>query len=135
MTRLIQFATASVLTLAVTGVTSAAISACGGRPGSPGELPPMAPRPGPADPTALPIRGVLAPATPSGITAPASGPIDAGQPGPVSAVSPARVVPRPVFAPVVGEALDAGTSDGYSPPLPPLPDGGGPADSRMEPRN
>jgi hypothetical protein len=45
-----------------------------------------------------------------------------------------EVVPTPEFAPVVGEPVDAGTDDGYAPPLPPLPDSGLPADSRLEPR-
>jgi hypothetical protein len=49
-------------------------------------------------------------------------------------VTPAAVVPVPEFAPVVGDPRDAGPGDGYSPPLPPLPDGGLPADGRMEPR-
>ena len=124
MTRLTRFAIACGLTAAVTAVTGMAASACGGRTGSPGELPPMAPRPGQPDPTALPVPRVLPPARATAST-------DAP---PISAVTPASVVPTPVFAPVVGQPLDAGTSDSYSLPLPPLPDGGVPADSRLEPR-
>jgi hypothetical protein len=127
MTRLICFVTACALTGVVTG---AAIVACG-RPGSPGELPPMAPRPGPADPTAVPV-----------LRRPSAGSNDAGSslsrrrlsPGPVTMGSSTSRIPVPEFAPVVGEPVDAGTDDGYSPPLPPLPDGNLPADGRMEPR-
>jgi hypothetical protein len=122
MTRLTRFATACALTGILTG---AAIAACGGLPGSPGELPPMAPRPGKADPTAMPV--------------PRDPLFDAGRPRSKGRLSPGPVsmvtsLPVPECAPVVGEALDAGTSDGYSPPLPPLPDGGLPADGRLEPR-
>jgi hypothetical protein len=106
MTRLARFVTACALTAVVTG---AAIAACRGAPGSPGELPPMAPHPERADPT-TPLRR------------------------PTTAL-PALIVPTPEFAPVVSDPpVDAGTSDGYTPPLPPLPDGSVPADGRMEPR-
>jgi hypothetical protein len=119
MTRLTRLVTACALTSVITG---AAIAACGVRPGSPGELPPMAPRPGAADPTTRRL-----PRAPwrSGESPTAASP---------SLVTVAAVVPVPEFAPVVGEPRDAGTGDGYSPPLPPLPDGGLPSDGRMEPR-
>jgi hypothetical protein len=109
MTRLLCFVTACAFTGVITG---AAIAACRGR--SPGELPPMAARPGPADPTALAaLRNPTAASTMATSTS---------------------SVPVPQFAPVVGEPVDAGTDDGYSPLLPPLPDGNLPADSRLEPR-
>jgi hypothetical protein len=119
MTRLIRLAIACALTGVTTG---AVVAACGVRPGSPGELPPMAPRPGRADPTTLRLPRV---------PRPPSGSPTAGSP---SLVTPAAVMPMPEFAPVAGEPMDAGTDDGYSPPLPPLLDGGLPADGRMEPR-
>ncbi|MEO7735606.1 MAG: hypothetical protein ABIY55_31920 [Kofleriaceae bacterium] len=111
--------------LSLTGVLAAAtIAACGGRPGAPGEMPPVAPRPDP----------IGEPGAPPALPAPSELPGDAGvsvRPGPVSV----RSVPSPEFAPVTGQAAhDAGTSDGYAPPLPPLPDGGVPVDSQLEPR-
>jgi hypothetical protein len=112
MTRFTRFVTACALTGALVG---AAVAACGGRPGSPGELPPMAPHPGKADPTALPLPRVVRPTATAGSS-----------------------IPVPEFSPVVGEVLDAGVTDAgddaYSPPLPPLADSGVPADSRLEPR-
>ncbi len=112
MTRWICFVTACALTGVMTG---APIAACRGRPSSPGELPPMAPRPGPADPTApVTLRNPTTAASTMGTSS--------------------SSVPVPQFAPVVGEPVDAGTDDGYSLPLPPLPDGNLPADSRLEPR-
>ena len=131
MTRLSRL----VISLGLTGGLGAAIiAACGSHPGSPGEMPPVAPRPEPADPSARPMPGALG--TPSGT-------LDAGTtraPGataPLAAVTPASVMPVPEYAPIVGEGLDAGpsdgASDGYSPPMVPLPDGNLPADSRLEP--
>lgn len=128
MTRLTCLITACALTGALVCTAGAVLVACGARPGSPGELPPMAPRPGTGDPTATPVPGAHGPAA---LRA------DAGvsmAPGPVSARA-ASVVPMPEFAPVVGVSLDAGApSDSYSPPLPPIPDSSVPADSRLEPR-
>jgi hypothetical protein len=43
-------------------------------------------------------------------------------------------VPSPAFQAATRAPGDAGTIDSYTPPLPPLPDGSVPADSRMEPR-
>jgi hypothetical protein len=94
----------------------------------------MAPHPGPIEPTAMPARRALVPVVPSRTGAPTVGQADAGVPRTSGPVSRAVVVPTPEFAPVVGAPVDAGTGDGYSPPLPPLPDGGVPGDSRMEPR-
>jgi hypothetical protein len=59
------------------------IAACGGRPISPGEMPPLAPRPERVDPMALPVPSGTDPATPLP---------DAGRPlsptrGPISALS------------------------------------------------
>jgi hypothetical protein len=122
MTRSTRLVTACALTGALLASAGAVIAACGARPGSPGELPPMAPRPGAADPTATPGLGARGPAA---LRADAGVPLS---PGPVS-VRPAAVVPMPEFSPVVGVALD-----GYSPPLPPIPDSSVPADSRLEPR-
>jgi hypothetical protein len=48
-----------------------------------------------------------------------------------------RELPSPQFSPVTGQAAhDAGVGnpDSYAPPLPPIPDGGVPSDSRLEPR-
>ncbi|HEU4728847.1 MAG TPA: hypothetical protein VFT22_13180 [Kofleriaceae bacterium] len=134
MTRLTRLVTACALTGVLVGSAGAAMVACGGRPGSPGELPPMAPRPGAGDPTATPLPG---PRRPAALLVDAGAPISPGpvSPGPVSRARGASVVPTPEFAPVVGVALDAGPpSDSYSPPLPPLPDSSVPADSRLEPR-
>jgi hypothetical protein len=105
-------------------LVAASIAACGGRQGSPGELPPVAPRPDPiGEPGSQPVR-----ATPSAL--PSDGGVSV-RPGPVSVTA----VPTPRFSPVVGEAAkDAGTSDGYAPPLPPIPDGGVPTDGRLDPR-
>jgi hypothetical protein len=111
------------------GLAAATVIACGGRPGSPAEAPPLAPRPDPAGPGAQPL-----PANPD----PTLTPDDAGpalSPGPVSSVPTVRAVPSPQFAPDTGAAAqDAGVSDSYEPPLPPIPDGGVPIDSRLEPR-
>jgi hypothetical protein len=121
MTRMTQLLSALSLTGVLAGAT---IAACGGRPGSPGELPPVAPRPDPVgEPGSQPL-----PASP--VTMPGEAGVSV-RPGPVTITW----VPSPTFAPVVGEAAkDAGTSDGYEPPLPPLPDGGIPTDSRLDPR-
>jgi hypothetical protein len=71
--------------------------------------------------------------------APRPAPADPSAPSPVSLGEPAAVVPTPEFAPVGSDPVDAGAvdrggGDSYEPPMPPLPDGGIPADGRMEPR-
>lgn len=112
--------------LALTGATAGAFVAACGHPGSPGEMPPVSPRPDPSAPGGTPMK------TPN----PMGGPGDAGvgmTPGPVTMRT--TYIPAPVFAPVVGSAAkDAGVSDGYTPPLPPIPDGGVAIDARVEPR-
>lgn len=128
---------------AILGLSSllagATIAAC--HSGSPGELPPVAPRPAPLDPSGSPNGAPRVP-TPDGGAA-------VGDPSaPVSSREVrVRELPTPDFAPaaysagepagkVVGTKApyDAGTGDGYTPPLPPIPDGGVPIDSRVEPK-
>jgi hypothetical protein len=130
MTRLTRLFTALGLTSVLVG---AAAIACV-RPGAPTEVKPVAPRPEPVDPTAMPVMGA-----PDVIARP-----DAGH-GPISAVSPAMEVPVPAFSPEGQQPdagtggtgapapIDAGTPDSYTPPLPAIPDGNIPADSRLEP--
>jgi hypothetical protein len=109
MTRFTQLASL----LAVTGaLAGSAVVACGGHPGSPGEMPPAAPRPaltpGPVSLTIVPVPELAAARYGAAIDPPTAGPPgDAGVP----------------------------PADSYTPPLPPLPDGGVPTDSRLEPRN
>lgn len=111
---------------------SAALAACGGRPASPSEMPPLAPHPD-LTPSAVPVRGAAA-----------GTPIDAGahmSPGPVTAAELSSMA-VPASQPV-GNAADAGAApgsprdaagpDSYTPPLPPIPDGGVPVDGRMVP--
>lgn len=142
-------------------LTSAMIVACGA-PATPSEMPRLAPRPEPVDPTAAPVLPGSDPPdslqpVPDGGVAGARGPIssvteirptkvqaagalmaapDAGA-GPTDAGSGGRdgggapdsgAAPRP-------PARDAGPGPIDAPlaPLPPVPDGSVPADSRMEP--
>jgi hypothetical protein len=112
MTRLTHLL--STLTLAAL-CAGAAIAACGGR-SSPGEMPRLAPPPETVRPNAMPLTGAVSAAQP--------------QPSPVfrgnDDVQP--LADQPTATPA-----DAGTSDSATAPLPPLPDGSIPADSRMEP--
>jgi len=125
-----------LVVLGLSGTLAGATIAACGHPGSPGELP-VAPRPTPVDPNG-------APQTPT--ATPALAPVDAGPTVTKSALR-TRELPTPDFAPthasasepsgtVVGTKgpYDAGTGDGYSPPLPPIPDGSVPIDSRVEPK-
>jgi hypothetical protein len=123
MTRMLRIVTALSLAGALAATT---VVACGGRPGSPGDMPAPAPRPDPMDPAApSPV-----PVNPD----PTLTPHDAGpamSPGPISTV---RAVPSPEFA-SAGATQDAGTPDSYTPPLPPIPDAGVPLDARgLEPK-
>ncbi len=133
-------------------LAGATVAACGARPGSAGELPPTAPRPAPIDPSGAPAAGGptghgLGPTTAGSGDSPRDGGPNALSPGPVS--SRLQRMPMPAYGGarytidepdpegVVGNQLprDAGaTSDGYTPPMQPLPDGGVPIDSRLEPR-
>jgi hypothetical protein len=142
MSRMIKLLAPLSLAAALAGATFAA---CGARPGSPGEMPPVAPRPAPADPSGAP-----GPGSPGGMPNPevgsgALGPTnphgnDAGSaaPGPISV----RTLPTPTLsAEAYGNVSnnqppprDAAVGDSYAPPLPPIPDGGVPLDSRVEPR-
>ena len=104
------------------GLVGATMAACGGR--SPGEMPPVAPQPEPVRPNAMPMTGAVSARAP------------AAQPSPVyqAAADSQAVGDQPAPAPPSGgAALDAGVSDSGDAPLPPLPDGDVPADSRMEP--
>ncbi len=152
MTRLTHLLTALSLTGLFIGVT---IAACGGHPASPGEMPRVAPRPDPVDPSARPLPGAADPTSPTRPTRPISGMTDGGVVLSPGAVSRAMVVPSPVFLPVTaadggaaadagappdagvapdaGTVTDAGVADARGPRLPPIPDGNLPADSRMEP--
>lgn len=126
MTRFIRLVTALSLTGALAATT---IVACGGRPGSPGDMPAPAPRPDPMSPEAP---GAV-PVNPD----PALTPHDAGpamSPGPITRAT-VRAMPSPEFA-SRGSTLDAGAPpDTYQPPLPPIPDGGVSLDSRaLEPK-
>jgi hypothetical protein len=162
MTRLTHLFTA----LALSGVlVGAAIAACGVRPGTPGEMPPLAPRPERLDPMAIPVPSALDPGEGS------TDALDAGKlsPGPVTSLGAPAVfrvaepqqagsgrdagasTPGPGDAgggtvdagaggadagppsPTTPAPIDASVIDSYTPPLPPIPDGGIPADSRMEP--
>ncbi len=125
MTRMIRLFTALSLTGALTATT---IVACGGRPGSPGDMPAPAPRPDPLGPEPSTV-----PASPD----PTLTPHDAGpamSPGPITRAT-VRAVPSPELA-SSGSTLDAGAPpDSYQPPLPPIPDGGVVLDSRaLEPK-
>jgi hypothetical protein len=121
MTRFSSLCSALVLT---GGAVAASIAACAGRtgaPGAPGEMAPAAPRP---DTTPL---GAPAPGTePARAASPGQvfpdGGVDAG-PGAVSMRrGSVMAVPTPEFSPAVTAPRDAGDADGYSPPLPPIPD-------------
>jgi len=118
MTRLTHLFTA----LAFAGLlTAAIITACGGNRTSPGEMPPLAPKPELVRPNAIPMPGAA-----SGKDKVATGP---RSPSPVFQASEDKpLADQPTAAPA-----DAGTSDSASAPLPPLRDGSIPADSRMEP--
>lgn len=117
MTRFNSLCSALALTA---GVVAASVAACAGRPG---EMAPVAPRPDPT-PLAAPVPGAAA----SDMASPAHGFPDAGVdalPG-AAASSMRRVsvvaVPTPEFSPSVTAPRDASDADGYSPPLPPIPD-------------
>jgi hypothetical protein len=120
MTRLTHLFTA----LAFTGLLSgAAITACGGNRTSPGEMPPLAPRPELVRPNAIPMPGAALKSDRTVARGPTS------QPSPVfQAADDKTLTDQPTSAPA-----DAGTSDSASAPLPPLRDASVPADSRMEP--
>lgn len=157
MTRLTHLFTALTLGAAL---AAAAFVACGGNPVAPREMPPLAPRPERVNPTAMPVPGAAdplsAPAdaarprspTPSPISVSSSpaillasasqagGAPDAGSTG----AAPADAGTAPVdasSAPADGGHPGGGPSDAsvdsYTPPLPPIPDGNLPADSRLEP--
>lgn len=131
-----------------------ALAACAARPGSAGEMPPTAPRPVPLDPSGAPapaglgnheLGHGLGPTTTGsgGMTDDAGNPTNPTSPGPVSAARRTGVptyvayLDDPAPTGVVGSQVprDAGASpDGYEPPMQPLPDGGVPVDSRLEPR-
>ena len=144
MTRLTHALAA--FTLAVGGT---ALVACG-RP-TPGEMPRLAPRPDPIDPSGSPPGpglGALDPAPPVG-RGPAA-PVESTRGRVAQPV--AQIVPMPTFQPdhaptstpadaghevepptnVQGGPADAGVKDSYSPPLPAVPDAHLP-DSRLEP--
>lgn len=145
MSRMINLLAPLSLTAALVGATFAA---CGARPGSPSEMPPVAPRPVPADPSGAPDPG-----SPGGMPNPevgsgALGPTnahapDAGSAAPAPGPISVREMPTPTLA---AEAYgnvsgnqppprDAAVGDSYAPPLPPIPDGGVPLDGRVEPRD
>ena len=113
MTRLTHLL--STLTIAAL-CAGAAITACGSRTPTPGEMPPLAPQPDTVRPNAMPMN-----AASSGAVV---------QPSPVyQAAGEGQTLPdQPA-----GATVDAGTSDSGGAPLPPLRDGSVPADSRMEP--
>ena len=137
MTRFTHLFTALTLAGLLSGAT---VAACGVHPGSPSEIPPLAPRPDPIDPSVRPMRRTANPVP--GTSAPLS-------PGPVTA----SVIPVPQIQPFAGStadagsttgsggaadsgsggAADAGNPDASTVRLPPLPDGSVPSDSRMEP--
>jgi hypothetical protein len=111
--------------LAFAAMTAAgSVSGCGPRPG---QAPPLAPRPERGDPANSPL-----PTTDPSLPNLDAGTQDLPEKGPVAI----REVPVPKFLPDGDKArnrpVDAGPSDGYSPPLPPIPDASLP-DSRMEP--
>jgi hypothetical protein len=133
MSRMINLLAPLSLIAAILGATFAA---CGARPGSPSEMPPVAPRPSPADPSG-------APGSPGGMPNPTVHGDDAGSAAPAPGPISVRRWPTPLMAAeAYGNASsnqppprDAGTGDSYSPPLPPIPDSSVPLDSRVEPRN
>jgi hypothetical protein len=102
-------------------LAGATIAACGGHPASPGEMPPLAPRPEPVRPNAMPAPGAVSSTSATEASS---------QPSPVFQ---AAAEGQPLGDQPTGATLDAGTSDSGAAPLPPLRDGGIPADSRMEP--
>ena len=121
MSRMIQLFAVFAVSSALAGAT---IAACGARPGSASEMPPVAPRPASIDPSGAPAPG-----------GPGSARI---QRMPVPEVGGAAyaINEDAASAGVVGSQVprDAGvTPDGYSPPMQPLPDGGV-SDSRLEQR-
>jgi hypothetical protein len=119
MTRLTHLFTALAFAGLLCGAT---ITACGGNRTSPGEMPPLAPKPELVRPNAIPMPGAAAndPTVAKGATS---------QPSPVfQAADDKLLADQPTSAPA-----DAGTSDSAPAPLPPLRDASIPADSRMEP--
>jgi hypothetical protein len=147
MARMTRF-THALAALALGGTAAIALVAGCGRPT--GEMPPLAPRPEPVDPGGGPVGpkpGTIDPATPA---------TDAGTPTVAPStrapVSQTTMVPMPAFQAdhgpaatpadaghvvepptnVKGGPADAGVSDSYAPPLPPVPDARLP-DSRLEP--
>jgi hypothetical protein len=154
MTRLVHLLTALGLTCVFAG---AIIAACGA-PLAPRETPPFAPRPERVDPTALPEPTLTDPATapladarldkPTPISAvfpvslqlasatqPSQGTAPDAGASPTDAGAAAADAPRPVPPPTTPSPppqADA-SADSYTPPLPPIPDGNLPADSRLEP--
>lgn len=119
MTRLTHLFTALAFAGLLTGAT---LTACGGNRTSPGEMPPLAPRPELVRPNAMPIPGAASSNDARAKVASAPSPVyqAAGADKPLA--------DQPTSAPA-----DAGTSDSGTAPLPPLRDASVPADSRMEP--
>jgi len=117
MTRFTSLCSALVFT---GGVAALSVAACAGRPGSPGELSPAAPRPD-TTPLAAPAAGAEVSGAGQGF--PDAG-VDAlpGLPAPTTMRVSVATVPTPEFSPSATAPRDAGDADGYSPPLPPIPD-------------
>jgi hypothetical protein len=120
MTRFTSLCSALVLT---GGVVATAVVACAGRPGSPGEMAPAAPRPD-TTPLAAPVPGAAASDTASSAHVLPDAGVDALPRAAASSMQSVSVavVPTPEFSPSVTAPRDAGDADGYSPPLPPIPD-------------
>jgi hypothetical protein len=120
MTRLTHLLTALGFAGLLAGAT---ITACGGTRTSPGEMPPLAPKPDMLRPNAIPMASATSAndARPTVVK------------GPIGPVFQAAGNDKPLGDQPTGAPADAGTSDSASAPLPPVPDGGIPADSRMEP--
>lgn len=150
MSRLAHLFTALTLTCAM---AAAIVAACGAPPLMPREAPPLAPRPERLDPTVVPVPTATdpgespsdaGPVTPGASAAfsPAAWQLAAAQPfqrapdaSPADAGGGAADAPRPVPPPTTPSPpppADA-SPDAYAQPLPPIPDGNLPADSRLEP--
>ena len=121
MTRLTSLFAALALT---GGVVAATVSACAGHPGSPGEMPPIAPRPDNDLPTTGPGPALEDPARARALPPDAGISLSDRQPASqlAAVVRDPPSQPPPDPAPASGAPADAGTPDSYTPPLPPIPD-------------
>jgi hypothetical protein len=103
MTRFASFLAACIV-VATSVLGGIGIAACGRHQAAPAEMPPPAPPPTPTGADSIDRDPLI---------------VDAGSLTPRAV----RELPSPSFAPVTSNPpSDANLSDGYSPPLPPLPD-------------